>query len=102
MRETSFNNLKSILQKSTISQANQEVRKTVSTIIEDVRKNGDKALLKYVNKFENKKATLSSLLIKPKVLKEAYNSITKNQREALNLAYDRINFYHSHQIKKKS
>ncbi|MDC3321953.1 histidinol dehydrogenase, partial [Alphaproteobacteria bacterium] len=61
MRETSFNNLKSILQKSTISQANQEVRKTVSTIIEDVRKNGDKALLKYVNKFENKKATLSSL-----------------------------------------
>ena len=39
MRETSFNNLKSILQKSTISQANQEVRKTVSTIIEDVRKN---------------------------------------------------------------
>ncbi len=100
MRETSFNNLKSILQKNTISQANQEVRKTVSTIIEDVRKKGDKALLKYVKKFENKKATLSSLIIKPKVLKEAYNSITKNQREALNLAYDRINFYHSHQIKK--
>jgi len=50
---------------------------------------------------KNKKATLSSLIIKPKVLKEAYNSITKNQREALNLAYDRINFYHSHQNKKK-
>ncbi|MDC0861199.1 histidinol dehydrogenase [Alphaproteobacteria bacterium] len=100
MREISFKNLKSILQENLISQTNQQVTKTVSAIIEDVRKNRDKALLKYIKKFENKNATLSNLVIKPKSLKEAYNGITKNQREALNLAYDRINFYHNHQAKK--
>mgnify|MGYP000595508761 FL=1 len=100
MREISFNNLKSILKKNTVSQTNQQLRKTVSAIIEDVRKNGDKALLKYVKRFENKNATLPSLIVEPKFLKEAYEGITKNQREALNLAYERINFYHNHQVKK--
>jgi len=56
--------------------------------------------LKYVKRFENKNATLPSLIVEPKFLKEAYEGITKNQREALNLAYERINFYHNHQVKK--
>ena len=100
MREISFNNLKSILSKNKTTKNNQQVKKTVSVIIEDIRKNGDKAVLKYVKNFENKNATLNSLIIDPKVLKESYKSITKEQKKALKLSYERIKFYHSKQAKK--
>ena len=52
-----FDNLNS---QSTI---NSNVTYTVKKIIEDIKKNKDKALLKYVKKYENKKATLRSILI---------------------------------------
>ena len=100
MRQISFDNFKTFLKSSNSSKNNQLVRLSVSKIIEDVKKNGDKAVLKYVKKFENKKATIDSLVIKPNTLKKAFESISKSQRQALKLAYNRIYFYHSHQVKK--
>ena len=100
MREISFDNLKNFLNKNNSSKNNQLVRSSVSKIIEDIKKNGDKAVLKYVKKFENKKATIDSLVIKSSTLKKAYESISKAQRQALTLAYKRIHYYHSRQVKK--
>ena len=40
---------------------NSNVSLTVRKIIQDIKKNKDVALLKYVKKFENKKANLKSL-----------------------------------------
>ena len=85
MREISFNNLKSILKKNTVSQTNQQLRKTVSAIIEDVRKNGDKALLKYVKRFENKNATLPSLIVEPKFLRKLMRELQKIKERHLTL-----------------
>ena len=89
-----YNNLKTSLHN------NSSVNSLVKSIIEDVKKNGDKAILKYVRKFENPKATLKNIKFSKKQLREAYDSISAKQKNALKLAYKRIYFYHSKQIKK--
>ena len=81
------------------SNVNLTVSGTVKNIIKDIKKNKDEALLKYVRKFENKKATLNNLEISQKTLKEAYNSISNDSKKALQLAYKRIHYYHSKQKK---
>ena len=89
-----YNNLKTSLNN------NSSVNSLVKSIIEDVKKNGDKAILKYVRKFENPKATLENIKFSKKQLREAYDLISAKQKNALKLAYKRIFFYHSKQIKK--
>ena len=78
---------------------NSTVSLTVKKIIQDIKKNKDVALLKYVKKFENKKANLKSIIIPKKTLKEAYNSLTNESKKSLKLAYKRIFYYHSKQKK---
>ena len=89
-----FNNLKNFLQN------NSSVSSTVKSIINDVKNNGDKALLKYVRKFENTKASSKNIEFNKDQLKQAYNSISNKEKKALNLAYKRIHYYHSKQRKK--
>ncbi len=81
------------------SHVNKVVSGKVKNIIEDIKKNKDRALLKYVRKFENKRATLNNLIVNQKTLKEAYNSISNDSKKALKLAYKRIHYYHSKQKK---
>ena len=72
---------------------NSNVSLTVKNIIEDIKKNKDIALLKYVKKFENKKANLKSIIITKKTLKESYNSLPNESKKSLKLAYKRIFYY---------
>ena len=88
-----LSNLKSSLQTSS------SVSSTVKSIIEDIKKNGDKAVLKFVKKFENSKATIQNIKLSKQDLKRAYNSISKQDKEALKLAYKRIHYYHTKQRK---
>ena len=88
-----LSNLKSSLQTSS------SVSSTVKSIIEDIKKNGDKALLKYVKKFENSKATIKNIKLSKQDLKRAYNSISRQDKDALKLAYKRIYYYHTKQKK---
>ncbi len=76
---------------------NSTVSLTVKKIIQDIKKNKDVALLKYVKKFENKKANLKSIIIPKKTLKNAYNSLSNESKKSLKLAYKRIFYYHSKQ-----
>ncbi len=78
---------------------NSTVSSTVKKIIQDIKKNKDVALLKYVKKFENKKANLKSIIIPKKTLKDAYNSLSNESKKSLKLAYKRIFYYHSKQKK---
>ena len=78
---------------------NSNVSFTVKKIIQDIKKNKDLALLKYVKKFENKKANLKSIIIPKKTLREAYNSLSNESKKSLKLAYKRIFYYHSKQKK---
>ena len=88
-----FNNLSSSIN------TNSNVSYTVKKIIDDIKKNKDIALLKYVKKFENKNANLKSIIISKKTLKEAYNSLSNESKKSLKLAYKRIYYYHSKQKK---
>ena len=64
---------------------------SVSKIIKDVKKNGDKAVLKYEKKFNNNK------VINPtsKQISKLIKSLDKNVKKAIDLAYKRIYKFHS-------
>ena len=65
----------------------------VFKIVDDVKKNGDKALIKYEKKFNaNSKINISNLDIK-KSIKKLDNKV----RKSIDLAYNRIIKYHSNQ-----
>ena len=81
------------------SKVNTNITATVRNIIEDIKKNKDVALLKYVKKFENKKANLNNITIPQKTLKKAYSSLSYETKKSLKLAYKRIFYYHSRQKK---
>ena len=84
----SFNNNKS------------RVGSIVQSIIKDIERNGDKALLKYVKKFENSKAQIKDIVLSKKQLANAYQSLSLKDKRALKLAHQRIYFYHLKQIRK--
>lgn len=72
----------------------QDVSLTVEKIIADIRQHGDKALLEYTQKFDNKKATLQSLRVTSDELDAAENALDNDLKSALQLAYDRISAFH--------
>ncbi len=80
-------------------QTSSSVASTVKSIIEDVKKNGDQAILQYVQKFENSQATIKNIKLSKQDLKYAYHSISKEDKQALKLAYKRIYYYHAKQKK---
>jgi histidinol dehydrogenase len=80
-------------------QTSSSVASTVKSIIEDIKKRGDQAVLQYVQKFENSKATTKNIKLSKQDLKSAYHSISKEDKQALKLAYKRIYYYHAKQKK---
>ncbi len=78
-----------------------DVTKTVSEIIANTRKNGDKALISYSNKFD--KATFKKaedFLVSEKEINAAEKLVTKEVKDALKLAFTRIKNYHQKQLPK--
>ncbi len=66
---------------------------SVTSIINDVKKNGDKALLKYEKKFNQNKTIIPS----SKQISKSIKSLDKKVRKAIDLAYSRIYKFHSFQ-----
>ena len=56
-------------------------RKTVQTILNDVRKNGDSAVKKYERKFNGRKT--SQLRVSAKEIKEAQSKVSRDEDDAL-------------------
>ncbi len=73
------------------------VEDIVSDIIDNVRKNGDKALKEYSLKFD--KADVDSLVVTQKEIDEAYNSEDPEYIATLEKARDNIHHFHSHQVR---
>jgi histidinol dehydrogenase len=83
--------------KSDISSIESSVRK----IIADVREQGDKALLRYTEKFDKIKLPASKLKIDKREIKEAYKKLKENQITALRRAADNIASFHTKQLRDK-
>ncbi len=64
---------------------------SVTNIIKDVKKNGDKALLKYEKRFNQNNTIIPST----KQIKKSINSLNKKVKKAIDTAYNRIYKFHS-------
>ncbi|MDP2156832.1 MAG: histidinol dehydrogenase, partial [Nitrospirota bacterium] len=82
------------LQSRNIS-AGSSVLRTVETIIADVQKNGDKAVLKYTRRFDDKKA--SRLQVSPSEIRKAAGKADPKIIKAFEISAKRIRRFHEMQ-----
>src|SRR3989337_274927 len=75
----------------------KSIESAVNRIINDVRVNGDKALIKYTKKFDRVSLTPATLQVDQKAIKEAYNRVSPADVEDLKYAASRISKFHEHQ-----
>ena len=64
---------------------------SVSSIIKDIRKNGDKAILKYEKRFNKNTIIVPS----QKQIANSIKSLDKKVKQAIDIAYNRIYKFHS-------
>lgn len=74
------------------------VSSSVKEILDSVRKEGDKAVLHYTEKFDNLRLTQSTLKVTKKKIEEAYQKLKRNQINALKKAAVNITRFHEAQI----
>lgn len=78
--------------------SDDSVQTTVKQILKDVRREGDKALLDYTNKFDRMTAAdMSVLSIPQERLQQALDGLPEDQRYALEISAKRVRRYHEKQ-----
>ena len=81
------------------SSIDEEISNSVKKIINDVRRNGDSSVLDYTQQFDSIMAKSISELTMPKErLKQAFDNLEKEQKDALSIAAERIKSYHQNQV----
>ena len=81
------------------SSSNEEVGRSVERIIADVKQNGDASVIDYTNQFDSVKAeSISELIVSKERLKESFDNLAIEQKNALLTAAERINSYHQKQV----
>lgn len=73
----------------------KQLTATVTEILEDVRQNGDEALIRYAKKFEG--ASLDNLAVKDREVSEACGQVSPQLKEAIQTACDNIATFHKAQ-----
>ena len=71
--------------------------KTVSEILSNVRKNGDKAVFEYTEKFDGYKYDENTIRVTEKEINEAYNNYDKELIAIMEKAFNNIKEYHEKQ-----
>lgn len=80
------------------SVSNDQVFNVVNEVIKNVRQKGDAAVVEYTNKFDRLNVKdFSELEIAPERLAAALKAIPEDQRQALELAAERVRAYAEHQ-----
>ena len=75
------------------------VDEVVASILKDVKKRGDAAVLDYTNRFDKTNASsLAQLEIPQSELIDALNGLPNHQRDALKAAAERVRSYHEKQL----
>jgi histidinol dehydrogenase len=76
----------------------RDIQHRVLDIIADVRKNGDKAVIDYTNRFDHRNITQAGELeLCKEILKSAWEKLPIDKAQALQTAADRIRGYAEHQ-----
>lgn len=96
MKITAINKSERFSLKRSIDSGTEEQRKTVRAIIEDVRKNGDKAVLAYTKTFDG--ISLDRLAVSAEEIAEAYRLLDDQLLEVIKQAIANIKEYHERQL----
>ncbi len=72
----------------------------VTRIIEDVRKNGDRALVEYTNRYDSPSLTAKSIAVTEKEIKDAAKKVDRSFIRSLNRAAKQIEQFHRQQLEK--
>ena len=81
------------------SASNEEINRSVEKIINAVKQNGDASVLDYTNQYDSLKAhSISELIISQERLRESFESLDNEQKNALTIAAERIKSYHLKQV----
>ena len=81
------------------SASNEEINRSVEKIINAVKQNGDASVLDYTNQYDSLKAhSISELIISQERLRESFESLDNEQKNALIIAAERIKSYHLKQV----
>ena len=97
--DSKFNSsLEKIIQSKRVG--SEDVKLSVSRILQDIKKNKDKALFKYAKKFDNISNPEKELKVKNTEIKNAKLLCSKESLKALKIATERIKKFHSNQIPK--
>ncbi len=82
------------------SRSSESVEKKVFAIIEDIKKHGDSALIKYNEEFDNCFFSSKELLVSKSEIDDAKKNVSEKVIGALKSAKDRITSYHKSQLPK--
>ena len=81
------------------SSIDEEISNSVKKIIDDVRHFGDSSVLDYTQQFDSIMAkSISELTISKERLKQSFDNLEKEQKDALSIAAKRIKSYHQNQV----
>jgi histidinol dehydrogenase len=78
----------------------EDVAHSVEEIVNNVRKNGDQALLEYAVRFDRVNPSTYTLKVSRKEIEEAYNKADKELIEVIRKAKENIRSFHSKQLEK--
>ncbi len=93
------NSFKKILNRSEVDV--QNVSKIVQNIIQNVKEKGDIALKEDIKRFDNwELSSFDDLMISQELMKKAYENLDTKLKDALHLAYQRIESFHKKQLPK--
>ncbi|MBY9008209.1 MAG: histidinol dehydrogenase [Candidatus Lokiarchaeota archaeon] len=77
----------------------KKIEYDVKKIIEDIKNEGDNALIRYTKKFDSIDLNKNEIKIKDSEIKEAYNQVDKDLLEALRFSKKNLIKFHSTQLK---
>ncbi len=79
----------------------EQVTPVVLGLLDEIKKEGDSALMRHIARFDGWQPTKSEeLRIDPALMERAYRELDEKLKAALHLAYDRIKAYHQKQLPK--
>ena len=75
--------------------SDEEINNTVRKIIKEVKDKGDSSVLRFTSEFDSLNAkSVSELIISKKSLKKSFDNLSQKEKNALNIAAQRIESYH--------
>ena len=74
------------------------VTETVSSIIADIRNDGDDALLKFTHQFDKNELTIEEIVLDEEEINKQSANITDDLSNALNVSMERVRDYHKKQL----